>query len=296
MTDLLFYGQFVASKTGATGLTVTVDIDKFEKATGTRTVVVTAGSATEARRGLYYYRLANATPLTHDYTAVFITADSNVDQQEVAAARIDFTEASAAALAYLDAAVSDAVAAPASALTAYDAATATDVAGVPVAILDDEEASTGVTIRQAIAASGSAADPLLNAVPGSYASGTAGYILGAINPAQVTITSPVATNGTSITVVRGDDYLNTDNRAFTFTGTNWPTLTGGSVALIVDDGAPTSYTGVITGAQACYVEMTDTQTTGMEPDAYTYDLQATLSNGSIVTLVQGTLLVQADVR
>ena len=292
---IVLYAAYDKSGAAVTGLTVTVNVYRVTRASGAVSQIVTGGSATEVGTGVYLYAIAAADLQTYDYIGAFATA-GDVTSANVWSVYPALANAYATELAYLDAAVSDAVAAPASALTAYDAATATDVAGVPVAILDDEEASTGVTIRQAIAASGSAADPLLNAVPGSYASGTAGYILGAINPAQVTITSPVATNGTSITIVRGDDYLNTDNRAFTFTGTNWPTLTGGSVALIVDDGTPTSYTGVITGAQACYVEMTDTQTTGMEPDAYTYDLQATLSNGSIVTLVQGTLLVQADVR
>ena len=40
----------------------------------------------------------------------------------------------------------------------------------------------------------------------------------------------------------------------------------------------------------------DTQTVAMWIGLYDYDLQATLSNGSVVTLVQGKLLIQADVR
>jgi len=150
----------------------------------------------------------------------------------------------------------------------------------------------------ALSAAGGATDFLSVQVPGSYASGTAGYILGSINPAQVTVTSPVATDGTSITIVRGDDYLNADGRALTFTGATWPTLTAGTVALIVDtSGTPTSYNGTITAATSCYVELTTTQTTALSARrTYDYDLQATLSNGHIVTLVQGTLLVNEDVR
>lgn len=146
-------------------------------------------------------------------------------------------------------------------------------------------------------AAGGAADPLLNAVPGAYAQGTAGYILGSINPAQVTITSPVAADGTSITIVRGDDYLLTDNRALTFTGSTWQTLTGGSVTLKVNfAGTVTSYAGTVTGAQACYVALTDAETAAMPLGTYDYDLEAVLSNASVITLVQGSLLVQADVR
>lgn len=115
----------------------------------------------------------------------------------------------------------------------------------------------------------------------------------------MTIVSPVATDGTSITLIRGDDYRNADNRALTFSGDSWPTLTGGAVALIVDvNGTPTSYTATVTGAQSCYVELTDTQTALLTPGAYDYDLQATLAgvDGSVITLVQGLLLVSADVR
>jgi len=46
------------------------------------------------------------------------------------------------------------------------------------------------------------------------------------------------------------------------------------------------------------VELTDTQTELLTPGAYDYDLQATLAgvDGSVITLVQGLLLVSADVR
>ena len=190
----------------------------------------------------------------------------------------------------------------------FDAATGADVSAISVpsaaaisdAVWDEAIAghATAGSTGAALSAAGGAADPLLNLVPGTYASGTAGYILGSINPAQVTVTSPVASDGTSITVVRGDDYLNTDGRALTFTGATWPTLTAGTVALIVDtSGTPTSYSGVITAATSCYVELTTTQTTALSARrTYDYDLQATLSNGSIVTLVQGTLLVVEDIR
>lgn len=151
--------------------------------------------------------------------------------------------------------------------------------------------------RGAGAAAGGAADPLLNAVPGSYASGTAGYVLGSINPANVTVVSPVASDGTAISLVRGDDYANADGRALTFTGATWPTLTGGTVALkVYMAGTVTSYAGVITGAQACYVALTDVQTAAMAVGTFAYDLEATLSGGNVITLVQGVLTVLADVR
>jgi len=85
MADLLFVGQFIASRVGKTGLNVTVDVDKYTLSNGTRTALVTGGSATEGRRGLYHYRLAAADLATYQYVATFITAAAAVDQQEVAA-------------------------------------------------------------------------------------------------------------------------------------------------------------------------------------------------------------------
>lgn len=296
-TNLLFYGHFTASKAGKTGLTVTVDVDKIDKSTGTRTAVVTGGSATEGRRGYYYYLLANATPLTHDYPAIFITADSSVDQQEVAAVRVDFTEARSAELANLDAAVSsrnavaplDATAtqaAAAAALTAYDAATGAEVAALPDAILDDEEVSAGVSVRTALAAAGSAADPLLNTVPGSYASGTAGHALGRIANGQLTIVQPVLDDG-FFRIVPGRDYLADDGMAFTFSSTSWPTLPDGTtVEFIFGD---ETLTGERTGDQTVRLEVTAAQGTALaeaRSGRQHYDIVATLPSNSVVGLAE----------
>ena len=86
MADIVFYGQFIESKIGKNGLTVTVDIERITRSDGTRTAHVTGASATEVtRRGLYYYRLADADLTLYDYVATFITAYTDVDQQEIAA-------------------------------------------------------------------------------------------------------------------------------------------------------------------------------------------------------------------
>ena len=308
--------QFIASKVGKTGLTVTCDVDEYNiDAATVDNSFLTAQSMTEVRRGIY--RLFFDGDDTRLYTATAITADSSVDQQHIAAVivRLDRVNnadvttssrlASASYTAPLDA--SGTQTAAEAALTAYDAATGADVAAVTAptaaAVADAvwDEALAGHadvgSAGAALTAAGGATDFLSVEVPGSYASGTAGYILGAINPAGVTVVSPVASDGTQISIVRGDDYANADGRAVTFTGSTWPTLTDGSVALIVDiDGTATSYAGTITGAQACRIEFTDVQTAALDPGTYDYDLQATLSGGNVITLVQGIMLVTADVR
>ena len=294
-TAIVLYGVFMASKTGKTGLTPTVNARSIERATGTVTSIASGASAFTVGDGVYGYQIAAATPQTHDYIAVFITADATVDAQHVQAVWPPLAGAWSAELANLDAAISS-----------RNATTPPTVGAVADAVWDEALAghATAGSAGAALAAAGGAADPLTNTVPGSYAQGTAGYVLGSISPAQVTIASPVATDGTTIAVVRGDDYLAANSRALTFTGTSWPTLTDGAVTLKAKlktgkgaQAAPViEYAATVTGAQACQVELTDTQTAALSPGLYAYDLEATLSGGAVVTLVQGEMTVIADVR
>ena len=75
--------QFIASKTGKTGLTVTVDIHEVQAGLGTITLVVNAGATTEIGNGMYAAEYASAT-VGRRYLATFKTADATVDQQHVA--------------------------------------------------------------------------------------------------------------------------------------------------------------------------------------------------------------------
>lgn len=77
-----FYAFFVASAVGATGLTVTVDIDTVAKSDGARSAIVTGGSAVEGIDGYYHYRYATADLDTYDYIAIFKTAGT-ADQKSI---------------------------------------------------------------------------------------------------------------------------------------------------------------------------------------------------------------------
>lgn len=91
MAVYLFYGFFVASKVGKTGLTPTVDV------WGPGGAEVTAANATEIGDGLYSYSHTDA--VDGDYTAVFKTADATVDAQHVPALAVKQISA------YLDATI-----------------------------------------------------------------------------------------------------------------------------------------------------------------------------------------------
>ena len=88
------------------------------------------------------------------------------------------------------------------------------------------------------------------AIAGHLTAGTTGAKLNLIGTAAYTVTSPVSSDGTAITIVRGDDYLLTDGRQLAFTSTGWPTITGATVKLRVKFGKTatiTEYSATVTG-------------------------------------------------
>jgi hypothetical protein len=235
MADLIYVAQFQHSKYGVPGVTATVNVDRITLATGSQTALVTGAAATEARNGVYYYRLAGADPILYDYIVIFLGTGVNVDQHEIVGA-----------------------------LQPDPAARITN-------------------------------NLLTAAVPAAYTSGSVGVALGRIGTAQVTVTSPVTEDG-EIVLIYGDDYRTVDGRALTFVGTNWPTLTGGSVSLRVQASSVVTISGTVTAAASCRVEVTSAQTISLGLGVWSYDLEATLTSGYTATLQQGTITVRRDVR
>lgn len=235
MADLIYVAQFQHSKYGVPGVTATVNVDRITLATGSRTALVTGAAATEARNGVYYYRLAGADPILYDYIVIFLGTGVNVDQHEI------------------------------------------------VGTLQPDPAARITN------------NLLTAAVPAAYTSGSVGVALGRIGTAQVTVTSPVTEDG-EIVLIYGDDYRTVDGRALTFVGTNWPTLTGGSVSLRVQAESVVAISGTVTAAASCRVEVTSAQTISLGLGVWSYDLEATLTSGYTATLQQGTITVRRDVR
>ena len=77
-TSVKFLAFFTASKTGKTGLTVTIDI--YDPA-GSQ--IVTGGSATAIGGGLYAYTLSTNNSAEGEYAAIFKTTDATVDSQHI---------------------------------------------------------------------------------------------------------------------------------------------------------------------------------------------------------------------
>jgi hypothetical protein len=111
----------------------------------------------------------------------------------------------------------------------------------------------------------------------------------------LTVTSTVGLDGTTLTLVRGDDYKAADGRALQWTNAagSWPNLTGATIQFTLQPHplAAVTKTGVVdvaTGAgQKVHVDLLAADTLTARPGEYPYDLQATLSNADKVTLAQG---------
>ena len=281
-----FYAFFVASKAGKSGLTPTVYVARNGSA------IVTAGNATEVDAtnlpGLYSYELAGASVTVEgEYVAVFRTADSTVDAQHIPSLWI----VGRAGVENLDATISSRLAAAAysadpSAATVADAVWDETLSG---------HAGAG-SAGAALSAAGGAADPLLNDVPGSYPTGSAGAALGRIGNNTVTVVSPVATDG-DISLYYGDDYYTVDAQSLSFSGTNWPSITGGTVYLRVGGASGViAMAGTVTSGSACVVEVTQANTYAIGVGVWPYDLEATLTNSHDKTLQSGLCTVTQDVR
>jgi hypothetical protein len=127
--------------------------------------------------------------------------------------------------------------------------------------------------------------------------GTAGYIINQegsdigliraktdlLGTSTVVVASPVATSG-DITIIVGDDYLAVDGRALSWTGKNWPFLTGGSVIVAING---KSYIATITTSSRVQLELTRAQTSAMVAGLSKFAIIATLPNGDVATLVNG---------
>src|SRR3990167_5879316 len=151
----LFYGEFILTSNGqgATGLTVTADVERITKSDLSRSTVVTDGAVTELLNGKYAYRLASADLLLYDYIATLKTAATTVVQKHVSGWRgglaedmeSNYTAARAAKLDFLDVSVDSRL--PTASYTAPLSASGTrDALGMAANDLDAQldSLSTGV--------------------------------------------------------------------------------------------------------------------------------------------------------
>ena len=223
-SSIIFYAHYIETKQGKTGLTVTVDVWRIER-DGTRTEIVAGANATEIGDGLYQYLLvAGSVTLPAEYIAVFKTATATVDQQDLPAmwvidrrvlADADQIEGSDATDQIRDSVLSDATriaGADLNTLSSHDPgsqlAAQSDIPSVfDIAdqVWDEMLAghllagSTGEALNNA----GAYTDPWAINLPGAYAAGTAGWIIGTYLDSRIsTIPTLVKAELLSVPIIR----------------------------------------------------------------------------------------------
>lgn len=125
-----------------------------------------------------------------------------------------------------------------------------------------------------------------------------------VSGASITVVSPISEDGQTLTIVRGDDYLNDNGRAITFSSTSWPDLTGATFLFAAQKNGATDFVGTVTGTsvggatQTVRLELPTAQTSlaSVSPlgSPYKWDIEATLSDGAIVTIARGIAVVIED--
>lgn len=127
--------------------------------------------------------------------------------------------------------------------------------------------------------------------------GSTGAALNTISTGRITVVSPMSQDGLAVKLVRGDDYLNADGRALVWTdsGSQWPNLTGATVKFKwVTFSKSCTVIGAGGAHQQVSLDLTSAETDVMQ-NGY-FDIEATLSNTHVVTIVvAGSLIIRDDV-
>lgn len=177
------------------------------------------------------------------------------------------------------------------------APSAADIAdAVWTEMIVDHSGVSGSTAEQ-LAAAGASGDPWETALPGSYAAGKAGYIIGnlvsTLSAGGVTIESPVMDSG-ELQIVIGDDYLNDNGRAISFTYSGKPSFTDGTPTLILTQGGVTvTKEGTVVSSTQIRFDLLTTETDDFAvPGQGGFATWIELSDGSKVTLQIGKMFVK----
>jgi len=105
--------------------------------------------------------------------------------------------------------------------------------------------------------------------------------------ASITVTGPVVSGG-AVETYRGDSYNVGDDRELSWTSSSWPDLTGGAIAVIVNDVDEFAGSVVAPAAPAeVRLELTAAQTTSIPAGRHIFQVIATVGT-DIFTLVAAT--------
>jgi hypothetical protein len=153
-------------------------------------------------------------------------------------------------------------------------------------------ANEGSVVKIAQGASGlSAADiasEILYASPSLYSAGSVGNKISTLGTGVIQVISPVTSSGV-VTIIAGDDYIDSRQLSFVNSSSNWTDLTDAIInmyaaGIITATGSIVSATGA---SQEVLVPLTQDQTDDLTAGVYDYQVQATWPSGKKETLVYG---------
>ena len=132
-------------------------------------------------------------------------------------------------------------------------------------------------------------DAVWDALTGTLATaGSVGALvvakLALITSTNVTVQSPVASN-LNVTTYQGDDYDTADGRQLSWTVSSTATLTGGTVAVVIE-GLVSLVGDVVTSETSITCPLTAAQTTAIPAGTYDYSVRVTVGT-DVITVVRG---------
>ena len=164
--------------------------------------------------------------------------------------------------------------------------------------------TTGKALSDASAGGG---DPLDNAVPGSYASGTAGFALGLVDDikaktdlivtGEITVTDPIADGGALITLRRGETYSVAAGSALEWTVSEFPSVTGATVTFQMRQKGKTTTvltkSMTVVSSTVVRLELTAAETAALvaRDRGYDYDIDVALAASAGTRIVHGDVTV-----
>lgn len=116
-----------------------------------------------------------------------------------------------------------------------------------------------------------------------------------LSTSGISTTTPTLVSEDGIEIIQGDDYLEMDNRHISWSGEvedQWPDLTDAHIVFGIDKTSVLVDCTVVatTGLQQIMLELSKDHTR-IPQGIYDYDVQATLSNESVLTLIRGKITV-----
>jgi hypothetical protein len=182
------------------------------------------------------------------------------------------------------------------ALARTDAPLPSDLGGTYDPATDALEADVTVDVDEAaiaaavVAALGDIADPLLVDTPGDYPVGSAGWRIGKIGTAEVTVISPLS-GDSALELVKGDSYTQAFARQLEWQSDDWPVLSGTDLDATVEfDDGRVIVTADIAAVDRVTAELTSADTNSLGEGIYDYSVVVS-SGEERMTLVRGKCTV-----